>query len=54
VGAFLAHRNAVKEAGIAQRVVIIEFESVAQAIATRDGEPYRAALRSLDKAAVRL
>jgi uncharacterized protein (DUF1330 family) len=54
-GRFLARGNAVKayEAGMAQRVVIIEFESIAQAIATRDGEPYKAALRVLDKAAVR-
>jgi uncharacterized protein (DUF1330 family) len=54
-GRFLARGNAVKtyEAGLAQRVVIIEFGSVAQAIATHDGEAYQAALRVFDNAGVR-
>jgi uncharacterized protein (DUF1330 family) len=34
-------------------VVIIEFDDVAQAIATRDGEAYQAALKVLDNAAIR-
>jgi uncharacterized protein (DUF1330 family) len=54
-GRFLARDNAAKtyEAGLAQRVVIIEFGSVAQAIATHDGEAYQAALRVFDNAGVR-
>jgi uncharacterized protein (DUF1330 family) len=54
-GRFLARGNAAKtyEAGLAQRVVIIEFGSVAQAIATHDGEAYQAALRVFDNAGVR-
>jgi uncharacterized protein (DUF1330 family) len=54
-GRFLARGNAVKayEAGLAQRVVIIEFSSVAQAIATHDGEAYQAALRVFDNAGIR-
>jgi uncharacterized protein (DUF1330 family) len=54
-GRFLARGNAVKcyEAGLTQRVVIIEFDDVAQAIATRDGEAYQAALRVFDSAAIR-
>jgi uncharacterized protein (DUF1330 family) len=54
-GRFLARGNAAKayEAGVAQRVVIIEFDSVAQAIATHDGEAYQAALKVFGKAAER-
>ena len=54
-GRFLARGSAVKsyEAGLTQRVVIIEFDSVAQAIATRDSEAYQAALKVLDSAAIR-
>jgi uncharacterized protein (DUF1330 family) len=54
-GRFLARGNAAKtyEAGLAQRVVIIEFGSVAQAIATHDGEAYQAALRVFADAGVR-
>lgn len=54
-GRFLARGNAAKayEAGVAQRVVIIEFDSVAQAIATHDGEGYQAALKVFGKAAER-
>jgi uncharacterized protein (DUF1330 family) len=54
-GRFLARGNAVKsyEAGFTQRVVIIEFDNVAQAIATRDGEAYQAALKVFGNAAVR-
>jgi uncharacterized protein (DUF1330 family) len=54
-GRFLARGNAVKcyEAGLTQRVVIIEFDDITQAIATHDGEPYQAALRVFDNAAIR-
>jgi uncharacterized protein (DUF1330 family) len=54
-GRFLARGNAATayEAGVAQRVVIIEFDSVAQAVATHDGERYQAALKVFDKAGVR-
>lgn len=40
------------EAGLKQRVVIIEFDSVAAAIAAHDGEGYQAALKALGKNAV--
>jgi uncharacterized protein (DUF1330 family) len=51
-GRFLARGNAAKayEAGIAQRVVLIEFDSVERAIAAHDGEAYQAALKVLGKA----
>jgi uncharacterized protein (DUF1330 family) len=37
----------VYEGGLEQRVVILEFPSVAQAIAAHDGAPYQQALRAL-------
>ena len=37
----------VHEAGLKQRVVVIEFDSVAQAIATHDSAAYKEALRVL-------
>jgi len=40
----------VYESGVMQRVVLIEFESVAQAIAAHDSPAYQAALRVLGKA----
>ncbi len=48
-GRFLARGNPSKvyEAGINQRVVIIEFDSVTQAVATHDGAGYQAALAKL-------
>jgi uncharacterized protein (DUF1330 family) len=54
-GKFLARGNAAKayEAGVAQRVVIIEFESVEKAVATHDSEAYQAALKVFDNAALR-
>ena len=54
-GRFVARGNAAKayEAGRLERVVIIEFDSLAQAAATHDGEAYQAALKLLDKAVVR-
>ena len=54
-GRFLARGNAAKayEAGILQRTVIIEFDSVEQAAATHDGPGYQAALKVLGNAVQR-
>jgi uncharacterized protein (DUF1330 family) len=54
-GRFLARGVAAKtyEQGLAQRTVIIEFDSVQQAISTFEGEAYQKALRALDGAAER-
>lgn len=54
-GRFLARGvpGAVFEAGLEQRVVVIEFDSVDAAAAAHDSEPYQAALRALDHGAVR-
>lgn len=54
-GRFLARGVASKtyEQGLAQRTIIIEFDSVKQAIATFEGEPYQKALRVLGNAAER-
>jgi len=41
------------EAGISDRTVVIEFESVEKAIATYNGPDYQAALKALGNAAVR-
>ncbi len=41
------------EAGLAQRTVIIEFDSVAQAVAAHDSPGYQAALRALGQGAER-
>jgi uncharacterized protein (DUF1330 family) len=41
------------EAGINQRVVVIEFESVAQATAAHDSTEYQAALKALGDGADR-
>lgn len=48
-GKFLARGPASKayEAGIQQRVVLIEFDSVEQAVATHDSPAYQEALRAL-------
>ncbi len=43
----------VYEAGIVGRVVVIEFESVAKAIATHDSPGYQAALKALGDGAER-
>jgi uncharacterized protein (DUF1330 family) len=43
----------VYEAGLNQRVVMIEFDSVAQAIAAHDSPGYAAALKALGDAADR-
>ena len=52
---FLARGNAVKayEKGLTERCVIIEFDSVAQAVAAHDGPGYQAALKALGNGAQR-
>jgi uncharacterized protein (DUF1330 family) len=54
-GRFLARANAAQayEAGIAQRVVLIEFDSVERAVAAHESEGYQAALKVFGKAAER-
>ena len=54
-GRFLARNVAAKtyEAGVAQRTVLIEFDSVEQAIAAHDSPGYKAALDALGDGAVR-
>lgn len=53
-GRFLVRGMAAKvyEAGLLQRVVIIEFDSLAQALAAHDTPAYQAALRELAGGAV--
>lgn len=54
-GCFLARGTAVKsfEAGLNERSVMIEFDSVKQAIAAYESPAYQAALKALDGAAER-
>ena len=54
-GRFLARGTAARafEAGLIQRAVVIEFDSVEMAIATYESPAYQAALRVLDGAAER-
>jgi uncharacterized protein (DUF1330 family) len=54
-GRFLARADAAKayEAGIAQRVVLIEFDNLERAVATHESEGYQAALKVFGKAAER-
>jgi uncharacterized protein (DUF1330 family) len=54
-GRFLARGTAAKvyEAGILQRMVVVEFDSVAAAVACHDGDAYQAALKVFDHAAER-
>jgi uncharacterized protein (DUF1330 family) len=54
-GRFLARGmpSKVYEAGLEQRTVLIEFDSVAQATATHDSPGYKAALDALGDGAVR-
>jgi uncharacterized protein (DUF1330 family) len=54
-GRFLARSTAVQtyESGVKERLVIIEFQSVEQAIAAHDSPGYQAALAALDGGAVR-
>ena len=53
-GKFLARGPASKayEAGILQRVVVIEFDSVEKAVAAHDGAGYQDALKALGKDSV--
>ena len=52
---YLARGDAAQayEAGIKQRIVIVEFESVEKAIAAHDSADYQAALKVLGNAAER-
>jgi uncharacterized protein (DUF1330 family) len=54
-GRFLVRGMPAKtyEAGVNQRVVLIEFDSIAQAIAAHDGAAYQAALKVLGDSADR-
>ena len=54
-GRFLARGNPMKtyEAGLNQRVVVIEFETVEKAIATYESPEYQAALAVLNASAER-
>jgi uncharacterized protein (DUF1330 family) len=54
-GRFLVRGTPAKtyEAGLNQRTVVIEFESVAAAVATHDSPDYQAALKALGGAAER-
>jgi uncharacterized protein (DUF1330 family) len=54
-GRFLARGMPVKtyEAGLSQRVVVIEFDSVQQAQAAHDSQGYQEALRALGDGAER-
>ena len=54
-GRFLARGGALKvyEAGVEQRTVLIEFDSMADAVATYESDAYKAALDALGGAAER-
>ncbi len=54
-GRVLARGTAVKayESGLLQRTVVIEFDSVDQAISTHDSPAYQEALQALSDGAVR-
>ena len=54
-GRFLARGTAAHayEDGLMQRTVLVEFESVAQAVAAHDSPAYKAALAALGDGAVR-
>src|ERR1700754_1038395 len=54
-GRFLARGNPTKvyEAGVNQRIVVIEFDSVEKAIAAHDSAGYQAALKALGNGADR-
>jgi uncharacterized protein (DUF1330 family) len=54
-GRFLARAPAAKayEAGLTERTVLIEFDSVEQAVAAHDSPAYQAALAALDDGVVR-
>ena len=54
-GRFLARATAAKayEQGVAERTVVIEFDSVEQAVATHESPAYKAALVALSDGVVR-
>jgi uncharacterized protein (DUF1330 family) len=54
-GRFLARGTPARtyEAGVDQRVTVIEFDSLAQAVATYEGANYQAAVRVLEGAVER-
>ncbi len=54
-GRFLARGKAARayEHGVAERTVLIEFDSIEQAVAVHDGPAYQAALVALAGGAVR-
>jgi uncharacterized protein (DUF1330 family) len=54
-GRFLARGTPARtyEAGMEQRVTVIEFDSLAQAVTTYEGERYQAAVRVLEGAVER-
>ena len=54
-GRFLVRGSPTKvyEAGLMQRVVVIEFDSVEQAVQAHDSDGYQAALKALDNGANR-
>src|ERR1700682_1816086 len=54
-GRFIVRGSPVKvyEAGLMQRVVIIEFDTVDQAVKAHDSDAYQAALKTLDNGADR-
>ena len=54
-GRFLARAVAAKayEAGLLERTVVIEFDSIEKAVATHDSAGYKAALAALDGGVVR-
>jgi uncharacterized protein (DUF1330 family) len=54
-GRALARGNAAKtyESGLLQRTVVIEFDSLEQAIAVHDSPAYQEAVKALDGGAVR-
>ena len=54
-GRFLARAVAAKayEAGLLERIVVVEFDSLEEAVATHDSADYKAALAALDGGVVR-
>ena len=54
-GRFLARAPAARayEAGLTERTVLIEFDSVEQAVAAHDSPAYQAALVALDNGVIR-
>ncbi|MBB5422544.1 uncharacterized protein (DUF1330 family) [Paraburkholderia sp. JPY158] len=50
---WIAAYRAVYEQGLQERTIVIEFDSLEQAIATHDGSAYQAALKALGDGADR-